>query len=48
VAAALIASQKTVEAHLARVYRKRGIRSRADLGARMSTPPDDRQTPAPA
>ena len=48
VAAALIVSQKTVEAHLARVYRKLGIRSRAELGARMSTPPDGRQTPARA
>ncbi len=28
-------SQKTVEANLARVYRKLGIRSRAELGARM-------------
>jgi DNA-binding NarL/FixJ family response regulator len=29
---------KTVEANLARVYRKLGIRSRAELGARMGTP----------
>ena len=29
---------KTVEANLARVYRKLGIRSRAELGARMGAP----------
>jgi DNA-binding CsgD family transcriptional regulator len=29
-------SPKTVEANLARVYRKLGIRSRAELGSRMS------------
>ena len=29
-------SAKTVEANLARVYRKLGIRSRAELGARMA------------
>ena len=28
-------SPKTVEANLARVYRKLGIRSRAELGARL-------------
>jgi DNA-binding CsgD family transcriptional regulator len=48
VAATLYVSQKTVEAHLARVYRKLGIRSRAELGARMATPPSDPRTPAPA
>jgi len=32
-------SAKTVEANLARVYRKLGIRSRAELGARMATEP---------
>jgi DNA-binding CsgD family transcriptional regulator len=36
VAAALMVSPKTVEAHLARVYRKLGIRSRAELGAQMA------------
>jgi DNA-binding CsgD family transcriptional regulator len=36
VAHALFLSPKTVEANLARVYRKLGIRSRAELGARMS------------
>jgi DNA-binding CsgD family transcriptional regulator len=36
VAKAAFMSPKTVEAHLARVYRKLGIRSRAELGARMA------------
>jgi DNA-binding CsgD family transcriptional regulator len=36
VAAALVVSPKTVEAHLTRVYRKLEIRSRAELGARMA------------
>jgi DNA-binding CsgD family transcriptional regulator len=36
VAAALFISPKTVEATLGRVYRKLGIRSRAELGRRMS------------
>ena len=36
VAEAAFVSPKTVEANLARVYRKLGIRSRAELGARMS------------
>lgn len=35
VAQAAFVSPKTVEANLARVYRKLGIRSRAELGARM-------------
>lgn len=35
VAAALFISSKTVEANLSRVYRKLGIRSRAELGRRM-------------
>jgi DNA-binding CsgD family transcriptional regulator len=39
VAEALFISPKTVEANLSRVYRKLGIRSRAELGARMGTPP---------
>lgn len=39
IAAALFVSAKTVEANLARVYRKLGIRSRAELGARMATGP---------
>lgn len=37
VAEAAFVSAKTVEANLARVYRKLGIRSRAELGARIST-----------
>ena len=32
-------SEKTVEAHMARVYLKLGIRSRAELGARMAADP---------
>jgi len=33
VAATLVVSPKTMEAHLGRAYRKLGIRSRAELGA---------------
>jgi DNA-binding CsgD family transcriptional regulator len=36
IAQAAFVSPKTVEANLARVYRKLGIRSRAELGARMA------------
>ena len=36
VARALSISPKTVEANLSRVYRKLGITSRAELGARMA------------
>ena len=32
-------SEKTVEAHMSRIYRKLGIRSRAELGARMAGKP---------
>jgi DNA-binding NarL/FixJ family response regulator len=39
IAKAAFMSNKTVEAHLARAYRKLGIRSRAELGARMATHP---------
>jgi DNA-binding NarL/FixJ family response regulator len=39
VAKAAFMSAKTVEAHLARVYRKLGINSRAELGARMGRRP---------
>jgi DNA-binding CsgD family transcriptional regulator len=35
VAAALFISPKTVDANLSRVYRKLGVESRAELGARM-------------
>jgi DNA-binding CsgD family transcriptional regulator len=38
VAQALFLSPKTVEANLSRIYRKLGIRSRAELGARMAGP----------
>jgi DNA-binding CsgD family transcriptional regulator len=38
VAGALFISPKTVEANLARVYHKLGIRSRAELGRRMAGP----------
>jgi DNA-binding CsgD family transcriptional regulator len=44
VAAALFISPKTVEHHLARVYRKLGIHSRAELGQRMRQP-NVRETP---
>jgi DNA-binding CsgD family transcriptional regulator len=37
VAARLFISPKTVEANLARVYRKLNIRSRAELGARLKS-----------
>ena len=37
VAARLFISPKTVEANLARAYRKLGVRSRAELGARLAT-----------
>jgi DNA-binding CsgD family transcriptional regulator len=33
-------SEKTVEAHMAHVYRKFGIRSRAELGARLARNPE--------
>jgi DNA-binding CsgD family transcriptional regulator len=39
VAAAMLISPKTVETNLARVYRKLGIRSRAELGRFMGLPP---------
>jgi DNA-binding CsgD family transcriptional regulator len=38
VAAALFISPKTVDANLSRVYRKLGIRSRAELGRHMGKP----------
>ncbi len=42
VAAALFMSPKTVDANLGRAYAKLGIRSRAELGARLGRPePDD-------
>jgi DNA-binding CsgD family transcriptional regulator len=55
VAAALSVTAKTVEAHLARAYRKLDINSRAELGARMAMrspagqpPPPPRRQTAPA
>ena len=39
IAKAAFMSDKTVEAHLARAYRKLGIRSRAELGARLGAHP---------
>jgi DNA-binding CsgD family transcriptional regulator len=39
IAQAAFISEKTVEAHMARVYRKLDIRSRAELGARMARNP---------
>ena len=39
VASALYVSPKTVEANLTRIYRKLGITSRAELGARMAATP---------
>jgi DNA-binding CsgD family transcriptional regulator len=44
VAAQLFMSPKTVEANLARAYRKLGIRSRAQLGARLGTEQASAQT----
>jgi len=44
VAEAAFVSPKTVEANLARVYRKLGVRSRAELGARIASKPRDSET----
>ena len=43
---AVVISPKTVEANLARIYRKLGIRSRAELDRRMSQP-TGREVPIP-
>ena len=43
IARAVFVSEKTVEAHIARVYRKLGIHSRAELGARMAGNPASSQ-----
>jgi DNA-binding CsgD family transcriptional regulator len=43
VADAAFVSPKTVEANLARVYRKLAIRSRAELGARMAAQSEGRE-----
>jgi DNA-binding CsgD family transcriptional regulator len=45
VAKAAFMSPKTVEANLARVYRKLGIRSRAELGARIGQEQRDVEVP---
>jgi DNA-binding NarL/FixJ family response regulator len=45
IAATAFVSQKTVEANLSRVYRKLGIRSRAELGLRLA---EREETPATA
>ena len=45
VASRAFMSPKTVEANLARVYRKLGIRSRAELGARIRAEPASRPAP---
>ncbi|OBI84677.1 LuxR family transcriptional regulator [Mycobacterium sp. E740] len=44
VAAALFISPKTVEANLARIYRKLGIRSRAELGRHIATTRESHST----
>jgi ATP/maltotriose-dependent transcriptional regulator MalT len=41
IAAELFMGVSTVEAHLSRVYRKLGIRSRSGLGARLAKPTDE-------
>jgi DNA-binding NarL/FixJ family response regulator len=43
IARAVFMSEKTVEAHIARVYGKLGIHSRAELGARMAGNPASSQ-----
>jgi DNA-binding CsgD family transcriptional regulator len=48
VAAMLLVSPKTVEAQLARAYRKLGIHSRAQLGARMAGPESAGRGAAPS
>jgi len=47
VAQALFVSPKTVEANLTRIYRKLGISSRAELGARIALQRDADATPKP-
>jgi DNA-binding CsgD family transcriptional regulator len=43
IARGLFMSEKTVEAHMSRLYRKLGIHSRAELGARMAGNPASSQ-----
>jgi DNA-binding CsgD family transcriptional regulator len=44
IAAALWMSEKTVEAHLSRIYRKVGVRNRAELAARRPGRPAAAET----
>jgi DNA-binding CsgD family transcriptional regulator len=46
VADALFVSPKTVQWNLSKIYRKLGVRSRAELAAKLSTTRDDQQSPA--
>jgi DNA-binding CsgD family transcriptional regulator len=46
VAAGAFMSQKTVEANLSRIYRKLGIRSRAELGVRLAEREQTKRVPA--
>jgi DNA-binding NarL/FixJ family response regulator len=45
VAAQLFLSEKTIEAHLGRIFRKLGIRSRTALAAALAEPPRLREIP---
>ena len=45
IASALFMGVSTVEAHLSRVYRKLGIRSRAGLGTRLAPAMDEAAKP---
>jgi DNA-binding CsgD family transcriptional regulator len=46
VANALFVSPKTVQWNLSKIYRKLGVRSRAELAAKLATTRDDQQSPA--
>jgi DNA-binding NarL/FixJ family response regulator len=48
VAAALFVSEKTVESHLARIYDKLGVRSRAALASIVAGETADTEREAPA
>ena len=45
IAGALWISEKTVEAHLSRIYRKLGVRNRAELARRQPDPPAPTEDP---